>query len=175
MARTDLTQASLGKIAASLKPGQIIAISAFVLTLVTSSFGFGIWLATQLATVDAVSLKSEIAALKNNAAEADRRTAAAEQTAEVLRVKERILGLIAIYYAYRDRAAEADATDEDRKREWEATTNLNHEVMERSKSGTSDAPPSVRVRVGKGIRPSLTFESDGSTLPLPVGPFATAD
>jgi hypothetical protein len=42
-------------------------------------------------------------------------------------------------------------------------------------SGTSDAPPSVRLRVGKGIRPSLTFESDGSTLPLPASAFATAD
>ena len=39
-------------------------------------------------------------------------------------------------------------------------------------SGTSDAPPSVRLRVGKGIRPSLTFESDGSTLPLPASAFA---
>ena len=42
-------------------------------------------------------------------------------------------------------------------------------------SGTSDAPPSVRLRVGKGIRPSLTFESDGSTLPQPASAFATAD
>jgi hypothetical protein len=175
MARTDLSQASLGKIAASLKPGQIITIGAFVLTLVTGSFGFGFWLATQLAAVDAASLKSEIATLKSSGAEADRRVAAAEQTAEVLRVKERILGLIAVFSAYQERAEMDDATDEDRERMVEAARNLQEEVLKLAEAGSSDAPPKVRLRIGKGTRPSLTFESDGSTVPLPAFPFATAD
>ena len=175
MARADLSKASLGKIAASLKAGQIVAIGAFLITLLSGSFGFGFWIAARLGEADAASLKTDIAALKGKAAEAEGRTAAAEQTAEVLRVKERILGLLALYHVYRARAAAPDATDEDRRLQRETGGNLFREIMERAKPGAAGAKPGVRLRVGKGTRPSLTFESDQSTWPLPAELFATAN
>lgn len=172
MARADLSKASLGKIAASLKPGQMIAIGAFLITLLSGSFGFGMWFAGRLGEADAASLKTEIAALKGKAAEAEARSAAAEQTAEVLRVKERIVGLLALYHIYRERAAAADASDEDRRLQRETSGNLVREVMNLAKPGAPGAKPGVRLRLSKGTRPSLTFESDNSTWPLPPELFA---
>jgi hypothetical protein len=176
MARADLSNASLAKLAGALKPAQIIAIGVFLVTLVSGSFGFGFWLSARLGEVDSAALKSEVAALKGKAAQAEGRIAALEQSAEVMRVKERILGLLALYYTYRERAAAADATDEDRQKHEEARRNLFREVMDRARPGAPGGEqPSVKLRVGKGTRPSLTFESDQTTWPLPPEVFATAN
>jgi hypothetical protein len=174
MARADLSKASLGKIAALLTPTQIIAIAAFLVTLVSGSFGFGFWLAARLGEVDAAAIKTELAQLKGKAAQAQAQLADAEQKAELLRVKERLLGLMSLYYVYRERAAAPNATDEDRKNYTEVRLNLFKEVMERARPG-QPGQPTVKIRVGKGIQPSLTFESDQSTWPLPPELFATAN
>jgi len=174
MARADISKAALGKIISSLKPAQLIAIGAFVLTLLSGSFGFGLWLSARLGEADSAGLKSQIAELQAKAAKAESQAAALEQAAEVMRVKERILGLLALYYTYRERALAADATDEDRQKHQEAGRNLFQEVMARARPGGRDQP-TVKLRVGKGVKPSVTFESDQTTWPLPPELFATAN
>jgi hypothetical protein len=154
---TDPSKISMGQLFDSLTPAQLVAIVSVALSVVGGAFGFGYGARGYLAD-------NQIASVAHT-----------EDTLALLRLKERILGLVNAYYDYRGRVTSRDATDQDRADLAQVEKNLFETVIAFTKQGLPGAGPKVRVRLGKGIHPSLTFEDDQTTYPLPVQLFAQAE
>ncbi len=159
------SRATVGELFARLTPGQLVAIGSVLVGLLGGTFSFGYWTRERLAEVERTRLQLRVQNLENKLTHAD-------DSLALLRLKERILGLLASYYVYRSRADSPQATEQDRNDLIQVKKNLFDEVMRHVQSGPETA---VRVRLGKGVSPSLTFEDDRTTWPLPSEIFGVAD
>lgn len=192
MSDTDVSKLALGRILASLTTGQTVAIIAFMVMLVTSGFSLGYWLAataerqryTNEATQHAAT-RLELARIGDGVIrmEADldsaRKDLARLQADQAfLQTKSQVLGLLVLF----NEAEQQVQTAEGEAEEAEAWSNyqgvadrLFNVVMDlNDRSAAGEAQVAVRARLGKGTEPTLTFEQDGSTYPLP-GIFKTAE
>lgn len=159
------SRVTVGQLFARLTPAQLVAIGTVLVGLLGGTFSFGYWTHERLAEVTTTKLQLRVQDLEGKLSHA-------EETLALLRLKERVLGLLASYYVYRSRAESSEATEQDRSDLAQVKKNLFDEVMHNVQSGS---PTAVRVRLGKGIRPSLTFEDDETTWPLPSEIFGVAD
>ena len=166
---TEIEKKSIRELIGMLRPTQAVAVGTVLVSLLTGAFTFGFWSKSQLAKVTESKLQVEITDLTDQA----------KKTGEeigILRLKERIIGLLALYYVYRDRAGRDDATDDDQKAFKETAQNLFRTVMRYSdRTLDTGAEPSLRIRVAKGIRPSVRFEFDQTEWPLPEELFAAEE
>ena len=184
----DIEKLDLKTLTGLLRPGQITAIAAFLVTLTTGAFGFGFWmgesleatahsatkLAVQRAEDDAARAKSEIEAL----------TAAAEDMrgdAAFLQTKLRLLELLTLWHQTRQ---EVERTPPDDQETFSAaidkfdavSENLVQFVLqgvERSEAGTAE--PALRARLGKGVAPTMYFEKDQTAYRLPPELFSARE
>lgn len=172
----DPAKLSLGRIFGALTTGQVVAISAFLIGLATTGFSLGYWLAGTAGTV--TQEETRLALVRAEAEAEDLRDELSKLRADqaFLQSKAHVLGLAVMWHDLSGRI-EAGEEEADLHDKFDGVSDtLFHFVVDaagRSAAGEAETP--VRVRLGKGTSPSLTFERDGSTFPLPGPLFATAD
>lgn len=165
----DSARRSIAQLLGSLTAGQLWAVGGALAALLTGTFGFGYWVSDQGAKVQSSELQRQL----GDAISSEKRS---EDQLSAMRLKERILGQIALYYSFERDAAAAGATADDRQKFQDVKTQLFQTVMEFSKKTLEgEAKPPLRARLGKGVKPTVLFEFDGSEVPLPPVLFAAAD
>lgn len=172
----DLGQQSIGEILSSLTIKQVWALGGALVVLLAGSFSLGSWTGNQLmrselnrAEAEKIQLESQVKGLTETKEQA-------EGIIDLLRIKEKILAQIALYHSYKARASTADATTEARDRFAKQGEELFRTVNEYArKTMAGESEPSVKVRVGKGAQPSVVFEFDQTSFPLPAELFAIAE
>ena len=177
---SDLSRKGIGELAGSLTAGQLVAVVTVAAGLVTSSFGVGLWLGQTVENTAHENTKLALARAEDRVARAEAAAADLEEdrdrlTADqaFLQTKNQFLGLLVLWHDARNEVSEGDPSPEVERRYDELSRNLVgfvRDVVERSRSGEAGAE--VRARLGKGIEPTITFERDQSTFPLPPMFFA---
>ena len=172
----DLSKKGIGELLGSLTAGQLVAAVTVAAALVTSSFGFGVWLGQTWERTGHERTKLALDRAEDKVAglETELERVTADQA--FLQTKNRFLGLLVLWHDARAKMEEGDPSPELEERFDELSRNLFDfvmEVVDQSRSGTAE--PAIRAHLGKGIEPTIRFERDGSTFPLPQRLFATAE
>jgi hypothetical protein len=182
-----ITQQSVGELLRALTVGQILTFGSALATIASGAFAFGYWTSSQVAEgtisalrVETAKVEGSVGRLEAELQEREQRLANLESQLALLRVKDRVLGLLTTYHEYRRRLEACDesnpCTDDDESRFDQVRKNLFDTVMEMGNATLGgEGTPAVRVRVGKGARPSITFEADQTTYSLPGEVFAVAE
>lgn len=182
-----ITQQSVGELLRALTVGQILAFGSALVTITSGAFAFGYWVSSQVAEGTMSALKVEKANVESNVGrlgaelqEREQRLANLDSQLALLRIKDRVLGLLTTYHEYKRRLEACDdsnaCTDDDHSRFDQVRENLFRTVMEMANATLGgEGNSAVRVRVGKGATPSITFEADQTTYFLPGEVFAVAE
>lgn len=172
----DVSKKGIGELVGSLTAGQLVAVVTVAAGVVTSSFAFGVWLGQTWERTGHEETKLALDRAEDKVADLETELERVTADQAFLQTKNRFLGLLVLWQDARAQTEEGDASSELEQRFEELSHNLHElvmDVVEQSRSG--EAKPEIRARLGKGIEPTITFERDGSTFPLPQRLFATAE
>ena len=165
----DPGQQSIREILSSLKIKQLWAVGGDFVVLLGGAFTFGAWTDKQFMEVKLNQSQDKVSTLTSKIEEA-------ESIIDLLRIKEKILAQIALYHGYESRASKPDATAEELEQFDQQAMKLYRTVNDYArKTLEGESKPSIHIRIAKGTQPSVVFEFDQTSFPLPAGLFAIAE
>jgi hypothetical protein len=163
----DLSKVSVGKLVSRLTPGQLWKIGGALIVLLSGSFYFGYWISSNIYQTKISKITADLDSIKTKNSKIEEKLRDRENRIQLLHLKELLLGKIVLYRHYQAEA-QREGTSEVRKLYKDTGDDLIDYVNDlKKKTIDGEAKPTSEIHISKGIVPSLTFEFDKATVPLP--------